>query len=138
MPAAYSKLLGLSPVPDVWEVARQSSGDDEQRIDPDVIAFASVTRRKALGGNRDAAQPIFIEGPGSRLDAIPLLDLDEGQHPATADNQVDFTARNTCPAGEDSPAMQHEPPGGDHLRPAAARFGKLAVQSRPPSSSARA
>jgi hypothetical protein len=67
-----------------------------------------------------------------------LLDLDEGQNaPATCD-QIDFAARDTDPLREDAPAPKAQPPGGDRLRLSAARFGELAVQSLPPSSSARA
>ena len=29
----------LSPLPDIWQVLRPAAGDDEHRIDPNVVAF---------------------------------------------------------------------------------------------------
>lgn len=130
--------MRLSPVPDVDEVAGQAAGNEEQRVDAYIVAVLGKARRQPLGGNCDAAQAIFVECPGCRILGGALLDLDEGECAAAPGDEVDFAARNAGTAGEDSPAVQAQPPGGERLRPAPARFGDLPVQSLAPSSSARA
>jgi hypothetical protein len=119
-------------------VPRQAARDDEQRIDSDVVAIADVARRKAFGGDRDPAQAILVKCPRCRVLSAALLNLDEGQRPAAAGNQIDLAARNPGAAGENSPALETQPPGGERFRPPTTRFGLAAVQLLPASSSARA
>jgi hypothetical protein len=137
MRAAYSMLIGLSPVPDVRQVAREAPRHDEQCIDPDVVALASVTRCEVLGRSCDTAQSIFVQRPARCLVSRTLLDLDEGQNPTASGNQIYFSARDACAPRKDVPAFEAQPPCRDCLRLASARLGLLPVQSPPPSSSAR-
>ena len=51
----------MSPLPDVGEMARPAAGDDEHRVDPDIVALAHVTLRQPLGGDCDAPQPVPVE-----------------------------------------------------------------------------
>ena len=125
-------------MPDVREMAGQAARDQEQCVDPQVIACASVAWCQTLGRDCDATQPIFVERPGGRVLATALFDLNERQDAAAAGDQIDFTSRNARTLREDSPAAKAQPPGGDGLRLAAARFRLLPVQSPPPSSRARA
>jgi hypothetical protein len=134
MSAAYSMEMALSPLPDVGEVVRQLSRDDEQRVDADVVAIARVARRKFLRGNSDASKAIFVERPCGCFSRPALLDLDEGNDAAATRDQVDFAARDTGTASENSPAFEPKPPSGDCLGPAASGFGLLSVQIRPSAS----
>ena len=130
--------MPLSPVPDVGEVTRQSARDDEDRVDPDVVAVAGVARRQPFGRDRDPAQAVSVEAPRRRLVARPLLHLDEGQRSAAPCDQVDLAAGNACAAVEDAPPVESQPPRRERLRAPALSLGPLTGQSRPPSSSARA
>ena len=125
-------------MPDVGEVTGQAARYDEQSVDADIVAVASITLSQACCGDGDAPQPIFVQCPGGGIGGIPLLDLDERQHAPAPGDQVDLAAGDARPPGQYLPAVQPQPPGGDGLGLAAARFGKLAVQSLPPSSNARA
>jgi len=119
-------------------VARQSARHDEQGIDADVVAVASIARRQPLGCDCDTPQPVFVERPGRGIDRAPLLDLDKRQCPAATGNQVDLATRDPRAFGKNVPAMQAQPPGGDSFRLATTVLGKLAIQLDAPSSSARA
>lgn len=130
--------MRLSPVPDVDDVMGEAPWHDKNRIDANVVAFAGVARGQQLGGNGDAAKAIFIERPRRCFRGGALLDLDKGEGAAAPGNQIHLAARHACTAGEDAPALEPQPPGGNRLRPAAARFRLAAVQSSPPNSSARA
>ena len=96
----------MSPQPDVDEMLRQSAGDDEDRIDADVVAGAGVARLELAGGDRDPAQAMFVERVGCGVGGGALLDLDERQHLAAPRNQVDFAAAHFHPLGEDPPAVE--------------------------------
>ena len=127
----------LSPVPDIGEVTRQPSSHQEDGIDANVIALAHEPRGKAFGRDRDAAQSISIQGKSGPLGGGARLDLHESQDSAAAGDQIDFAAWHASARGEDSPAMQAEPPGGEALGPAPALLGIRAPVQRL-SSSARA
>lgn len=116
----------------------QAARDEEQRIDADCVAIAGEAGRKPFRGDRNTAQPIFVERPGGGVRGAALLDLDEGQRSAAPGDQVDLAAGNPGALGEDPPALQTEPPGGERFRPPPARFSELPLQSLAPSSSARA
>ena len=113
----------LSPMPDIGEVTGQPAGQEEDGVDADVVAFARVTRRQPLRGDRHPPQPILIERHRQRLLATARLDLDEGQGPATAGDEIDFTAGYTGPLRKDSPAAQPQPPGREPFRAPAAPLG---------------
>lgn len=124
-------------MPDIGQVTRQPAGRDEDGVDPDVVVLPRVARRKSLGRHSNAAQAIFIERQRQPFLAAARLDLDEGQGLAAPRDEVDFAARNAGPAGEDAPAVQPQPPGGQPFRPATALLGFDAPVQRL-SSSARA
>jgi hypothetical protein len=119
-------------------VTGQVARHDEQGVDADIIALARIAVSQSLGGNRDTPQPIFIECPGGGIGGAPLLDFDERQHSPAPSDQVNLAAGYPRPLSQYPPAVQPQPPGGDGLGLAAARLGKLPVQSLPPSSNARA
>ena len=84
--------MSLSPVPDVGQVARQTSRNDEQSINPHGIAGAGKTRGEAFGRHGDAAQSILVERPCRCLAGRSLLYLDERDRPAPTSDDVDFAA----------------------------------------------
>src|SRR5215207_1469395 len=116
-------------------MAWQASRHDEQSIDANVVAMAGVARREPLRGDRDPAQPIFVQRPGGRIFRVALLDLDKCDDAAAPRNQVDLASVNPQSLAENPPAAQPQPPGGDPLRPPSPRFRLLPVQLPPPSSS---
>jgi len=124
-------------VPDIGEVARQPAGNEENGVDADVVAGPGVARRQPLGGDRDPSQAVRIERQRRLLLAGARLDLDEGEDAPAPGDQVNFAAGDPGAFGEDSPAVQPQPPGGQPLGLAPAPFGELAPVQRP-SSSARA
>jgi len=128
----------LSPQPDVGQMVGKATWDDEHRVDAHLVAVAKEARCQPLGGDRDAAQPIFVEGQARGVTARPLLDLDESDRPAAASDQVDLSAGNPRPPLQDSPSVQPQPPCGDGLGPPAAPLGKLAAQGALVRSRARA
>jgi len=128
----------LSPVPDVGEVTRQSARDDEQCVDPDIVAFPGIARRQPFCGHRDTAKAIFIKRPCGRVLRGALLYLDECERPAAPGNQIDLSAGNAGAPANDAPAFEAQPPGGNGFSLAAPRFGDLAVQSLPANSRALA
>lgn len=119
-------------------MAGQAARDEEQCINANGVAIAGEAGRKPFRGDRNTAQPIFVERPGGSVLGAALLDLDEGQRSAAPGNQVDLAAANPRALGEDPPALQTEPPGRERFRPPPACFGDLPLQSLAPSSSARA
>jgi len=120
----------LSPVPDIGQVARQAPGQQENGVDADVVACPGVSRRQPLGGNRDPAQAVMVEGHGGAGLAGTGLDLDKGEGAAAAGDEVDLAAGHARPGGEDPPAMQPQPPGGEPLGAAAALLGQDAPVQR--------
>lgn len=116
-----------------WQLAWQ----EENGVDADVVAGAHEARRQSLGGDDDPSQSIVVESHRRSFLGRAGLDLDEGDDPPAAGDQVDLAARNSRPLGEDPPAMQPQPPGGQPLGAAAALLGQRAAVQRP-SSSARA
>ena len=127
----------MSPVPDVGHVARKPPRDEEDGVDPHVIARAGVAQREALGGDRDAAQAIGVERLGGGFLGAALLDLDESERAPAPRDQIDLAAGNARALGEDRPAVKPQPPGGDGFGATTALFGPLALQL-PTRSSARA
>ena len=101
-------------------MARQPAGHEEDGIDADIVAFAGIARSQPLGCDRNAPEPVLVERHGQPFLAGAGLDLDKGQNPAAAGDEVDFAARYARPLGEDSPAAQPQPPGRQALRASAA------------------
>jgi len=113
IPVAYSKPLGLSPVPDVRNVTRQPPRNNEDGIDPDVVPVAGIARRKSLGCNGDATKAIFVQRPGRCLLTAALLNLNERDRPAATGDEIYFAARNAGAPGKDAPTLKAQPPRGN-------------------------
>ncbi len=128
----------MSPLPYVSEVHREPARDDEHRVDADVIARTDIARGKLFGGGGDAAQAIAVERYRCGVGGGTLLDLDEGDHLAAPGDEVDLAAAQFDALGEDPPAVEPEPPGGEGLGATAALLGFPAVQSPEPRTRARA
>lgn len=108
-------------------MARKPPRDDEQSIDPDIVAGAHVARRQPLGGNCHPAEAVAVERKCRGLGGGARLDLDEGERAPSAGDYVDLASGHPGTAGEDPPAVKAEPPGGDCLGAAAAFLGPAAV-----------
>ena len=117
-----------------WQLTR----DEEDRVDALDVAGAGIAWGKALGGVGNAAQAIVVERHRGGFDGRALLDLDKGERLATPGNQVDFTPGDARALGEDPPAVEPQPPGGEIFGAAAARFGGGAAQRGSAKASARA
>jgi hypothetical protein len=117
---------------------REPAGDDENRVDADVVARAGVTRRELFGRGDNAAQAVLVERIGGRIGGGALLDLDKCHQFAAAGDDVDFAATHLHSPGEDPPAVKAKPPGGDGFRAATSLFGLAAAQALVPSARARA
>ena len=101
----------------------KAAGNDEQGVDPHIVAIADKARRQLGSGNGDPAQAIGVEGQAGGIGRAALLDLDERDHLSAPRDKVDFAAGGPHPAGEDVPAVKPQPPGGEAFRPPSAPFG---------------
>jgi len=110
-------------------MTRQVARDEEDGVDADDVAGASIAHSQALGGDRDPAQAKSIERPCGGFDAAPLLDLDERDGPAAPRNQIDFSAGDPRADREDPPAMKPQPPRREGFSAAAALLGSSLVAS---------
>ena len=119
-------------------MARELAGNQENRVDSNVVAFPRKAGCKPLRRHRHASQAILVKSQCCRFFSAPLLDFDEGDGSAAPSDQVDLSTRNAGPLSQDTPAAQAQPPGRDGLRLAPPRLGDLPVQLPPPSASARA
>ena len=119
-------------------MARPAAWNDEQRVDADVVAGAGVALSELLGGGRDPTQAVTVEREVGGFAGGALLNLDEGDDPAAAGDEIDLAAVDPRAAGEDPPAVEAKPPGGERFGAAAATLGECAVQAPSPSSRARA
>jgi hypothetical protein len=117
---------------------RPSTWDDEDRIDPNILAILGVARRQLFRRRRHPFQTMMVERHGCRIVAGALLDLDEGNGPPPLGDQVNLTAADARPRRQYPPAVEAQPPGGDRLGAATAPFRLGTVQRFDPSSRARA
>jgi hypothetical protein len=106
-------------------MARESARDDKYGIDSEIVVGTGVKMGDCRGGGSDSAQPVFVERQIGFGSACPGLHLDEGDHAAAAGDKVDLADRRSDSAGEDSPALEPKPPGGERLGAAAAPLGPL-------------
>lgn len=104
-------------------MTRKSPGNDEYRVDADVIAMTHVARREPLCGDRHAPEPVMVQSQRSGTVIRASLDLDERKHRAATCNDVDFPSGDACPSCEYSPTLEAQVPAREALRPAAAFFG---------------
>ena len=105
----------------------RASRNDEDGIDPQVIAGLHVPRGQALRGNGHAAKSPGVERHGCRAFGRSRLHFDEGGDLAASGDNVDLAAGNASAPGEDAPVVEAESPAGDCLGSAAALFGCFAV-----------
>ena len=117
----------LSPLPDVGEMARKAARNDEDGVDPKLVALAHVARREPLSGDDYSAQAVGVERESGGVLGRPRLDLDERQSPAATSDDVDLAAGNPGAAGDDPPAVQPEPKSGEGLGAAAAFFRRVSI-----------
>jgi hypothetical protein len=127
----------LSPVPDIGEMARQPAGQEEDRVQADVVPWPGITWRQPLSGHRNPAQAVLVERHGGALLRRTRLDLDEGEYAPTAGDEVNLAASHTRSRCEDAPTMQTQPPSRQALGAPAALLGHGTPVQRL-SSSARA
>src|SRR4051812_28411979 len=127
MRRAYGFTLALSPLPDIDEAPRPAARDDEDRVDPHVVAFTHIAGCKPLGCNCHSAQTPFVERECGSVRAPAGFDFDERQHAAAPCNHIDLAAGHASPPCENPPAVQAQVPAGEGLGTAPALFGSLAV-----------
>jgi hypothetical protein len=118
-------------------MAGKPAGQEEDGVDTNVVAGPGKAGRQPLGGDGNAAQPKLVERHRRALLGGARLNLDEGDNPSAARDQIDFAAGDARSYRQDPPAMQPQPPGSEALAAPAAPFCKLAAVQRL-SSSARA
>lgn len=108
-------------------MAGEPAGDDEDRVDADIVVGLLVAWREPLGRDNDAADPPGIERHCCGVLRGTCLHLDEGDYLATSGNDIDFSACYAGAAGQDAPAVKAEAPARESLRAAAALFSGFAV-----------
>src|SRR3546814_14996210 len=89
----------MSPVPDILQVAREAAREDEDGVDPHIIAVAQEARRQRFRGGGDAAEAIVVERQGDVGFGGARLYLDEGDNAATPRPQLRSEGRrggNEC------------------------------------------
>src|SRR3546814_2567855 len=107
----------MSPVPDILQVAREAAREDEDGVDPHIIAVAQEARRQRFRGGGDAAEAIVVERQGDVGFGGARLYLDEGDNAATPRHQVDLAAWRAYAAGDYRPSLQPQPERREGLRP---------------------
>ena len=127
----------MSPLPDIRQMAREPSGDDEQGVDPDIVTVAHIAWSEPLRGDSDPAQAVAVERPGRRFFRSAGFHFHKGEGSAAPGDDVDFTARNPRPPRQDSLAFQPQIPAGEGFGAAASLLRFLALHLEE-SSSARA
>jgi hypothetical protein len=112
-------------MPDVRHVARQAPGDDEHGIYAYIVAVSCVTVHKRARSGGHPAEAVIVKRDGGFLLSRSGLYLHEDEGPAAPRDQVHLADWGACAAGEDLPALELEPEGGDGLGAAAAPLGPL-------------
>src|SRR4051812_14614326 len=108
-------------------MAGEAAGDDEHRVDADVVARFGIAGDERLGRSGDAAEAIIVERKPCLASRRARLHLDEGDRSAATGDEIDLADRRADSAAEDGPALEAQPPGGIAFRAAAAAFGPLAL-----------
>lgn len=115
-------------MPDIGEMAWQSSRCDEDGVDTDVLALAGIARRELFCRRRNPAQAIVVECHCGGFFAGTGLYFDKGDGASPLRYQINLPAARTDTPGEDSPAFEAQPPCGDAFRATPGLFGTLSVQ----------
>jgi len=106
-------------------VARPAAWRKQQHVNAHVIAGPAIAVSDIPGACGHAAQACFIDRGGQPGLVPPPFYLDEGHHPPSARNQVDFAARRAEPASDDHPAVEAQIPCRQGLATPPASFGLL-------------
>ncbi len=93
-------------MPHVRDMSRETAGDDEDRIDPDVILGSGEARRERLGGGRHAAEAKMIQGSVRFVGGGASLHLDEGEGAAALRDHVHLTDGRSRSPRENAPAVK--------------------------------
>jgi hypothetical protein len=109
-------------------VPRPAARDDEQSVDPDLVALSRITRSETLGGGDHAPQAVAIKCETGRILGRARLNLHECERPSASGDNVDFASRHARAPRQDPPAFDAEVPAGERFRAAPALFGRLAIQ----------
>jgi hypothetical protein len=129
MGARYGRRRLLSPFPHVREVPREAAGDDEDGVDPQIIAIAHEAWSKPFRGSCDAPQPVLIKREIGSLGRGTGLHFNESEGSPAPSDQIDFAAGHACPLRENTPSVETEPKGREPLCAPPTRFRLLPVHS---------
>jgi len=104
-----------------------AAGNDEQGIDPDIVAVAHEAWREPLGSDRDSPKAPIVERVSRGVLVSTCLDLDKGEGASPPGNDIDFTTGHPGSPGQDPPTAQPQVPTSEGLRAPAALLGPLPV-----------
>src|SRR3546814_1132498 len=96
----------MSTVADIRQVAREAAREEEDGVDPHIIAGAQEARRQRVRGGGDAAEAIVVERQGDVGFGGARLYLDEGDNAATPRHQVDLAAWRAYRSEEHTSELQ--------------------------------
>lgn len=71
-----------------------------------LVTFARIAMTDGLSSSADAAEAIVINCKIKFGSTHPPVHFDEGEHPATARDQIDLPARGLHPLGQDAQALE--------------------------------
>jgi hypothetical protein len=113
-------------------MARKSSGSQRHHIDSQLMSGQAGSSMQHCPARRE--QPLVLfrgQGGQGGLHRGAAFDLDDGQHPAPAGEDVDLPAAPLQPEAEDLIALEHQP-GRRHPFRGVALPERLAAQRLPP------
>ena len=110
-------------MPHVDQVAWPASRGDQDDVDADVIVWPDVVMRDGVGGGRNAAEAVRVDGEIELRLRPPRFDLDERNNPPPSRDQIDLALANFNPSGNNAPAVEAQPQRGATLAPCAELFG---------------
>jgi hypothetical protein len=103
------------------------AGNDENRVDAEVVAWLLVTGRKPFCSDDNAPQAPSIERNCRGILCRAGLHFDEGENPSATGDDIDFSAGYTRTPCENSPAVQAKPPARYCFGAAATFLRRLAI-----------
>jgi hypothetical protein len=105
-------------------VAGEAAGDDDHRVDTDIVVRAGEAVGKRFGGGGDSAEAVIVDGVGRFMGGGASFYLHEDEGSAAAGDEIDFADGGADALGEDRIAFEAQKPGGQ-------RFGAAAATLRP-------
>lgn len=117
----------MSPLPDIRDVPGEATRNDEDGIDPDVVARPRVTLSEPLGGNDDASKSPGVERHCCGVRSRPGFHLDECKYLPAPRDDIDLAARHPGTAGKNPPAVKPKPPAGERLGTASTLFSRFPI-----------